>query len=73
MLVPKRETIRSKQLSLPGDKQMGFDRILGKQKYKSGLKKVVAGSTHDDWLGLIIDQAMSFHFCFYPFYNVDAC
>lgn len=29
MLVPKRETIRSKQLSLPGDKQTGFDRFLG--------------------------------------------
>lgn len=27
MLVPKRETIRSKQLSLPGDKQTGFQRI----------------------------------------------
>lgn len=27
MLVPKRETIRSKQLSLPGDKQTGFHRI----------------------------------------------
>lgn len=29
MLVPKRETIRSKQLSLPGDKQTGFDRVFG--------------------------------------------
>lgn len=28
MLVPKRETIRSKQLSLPRDKHMGFDRFL---------------------------------------------
>ncbi len=27
MLVPKRETIRSKQLSLPGDKQTGFHRV----------------------------------------------
>lgn len=39
MLVPKRETIRSKQLSLPGDKQMGFDRFLGKQKYKRSWKR----------------------------------
>lgn len=28
MLVPKRETIRSKQLSLPGDKQMAFTGFL---------------------------------------------
>lgn len=33
MLAPKRETIRSKQLSLPGDKQTGFDKFLEKETY----------------------------------------
>lgn len=38
MLAPKRETIRSKQLSLPGDKQTDFDRFLEKQKEAERLK-----------------------------------